>query len=75
MVLDPTAAQALSTVTLPTEGRVAIVVGPEGGISDAELTALEEAGAIRVRLGSEILRTSTAGMAAISVLQSRLGRW
>ncbi|MEY4067046.1 MAG: hypothetical protein RIQ44_258 [Actinomycetota bacterium] len=75
LVLDPTAAQALSTVTLPTEGRVAIVVGPEGGISDAELTALEEAGAIRVRLGSEILRTSTAGMAAISVLQSRLGRW
>ncbi|MEY4411365.1 MAG: hypothetical protein RLZ69_939 [Actinomycetota bacterium] len=75
LVLDPTAAQALSTVTLPTEGRVAIVVGPEGGISDAELTTLEEAGAIRVRLGSEILRTSTAGMAAISVLQSRLGRW
>jgi len=75
LVLDPTASVAISEVQLPSEGSVAIVVGPEGGISDAELAALEGAGAMRVRLGTEILRTSTAGMAAISVLQSRLNRW
>jgi 16S rRNA (uracil1498-N3)-methyltransferase len=54
---------------------IAIVVGPEGGISDHELEALEDAGAVRVHLGEPILRTSTAGVAAISVIQSKLGLW
>ncbi|MEN9715272.1 MAG: hypothetical protein RJA35_739 [Actinomycetota bacterium] len=75
LVLDPTAESALSKATLPTAGSVAIVVGPEGGIAESELEALAAAGAQRVRLGGEILRTSTAGMAAISVLQTRLNRW
>lgn len=75
LVLDPTAATALSEISLPTDGRLGIVVGPEGGISDGELAALESAGAVRVRLGSEILRTSTAGVAAVAVIQSKLGRW
>lgn len=75
VVLDPTAPESLTTVKLPAEGLVGIVVGPEGGISDEELAALSASGAVRLRLGSEILRTSTAGVAAISVLQARLGRW
>lgn len=75
LVLDPTAEAAISQVDLPEAGSIALIVGPEGGISDPELGQFESAGAVRVRLGSEILRTSTAGMAAISVLQSRLGRW
>jgi len=80
LVLDPTAERALVSTDLSTAGTgidagIAIVVGPEGGISDSELAALEGAGAVRVRLGSEILRTSTAGLAAISVLQGRLGNW
>jgi len=75
LVLDPTAPLAISEVALPGAGELAIVVGPEGGISEAELETLEVAGAIRVRLGQEILRTSTAGMAAISALQIRLQRW
>jgi len=74
-VLDPTARQPLSTVALPASGRIALVVGPEGGISPRELELLEQQGSVRVRLGSEILRTSTAGPAAIAVLNARLGRW
>jgi 16S rRNA (uracil1498-N3)-methyltransferase len=75
LVLDPTSSVSLSNVSLPPEGRVAVVVGPEGGISEGELATLQNAGAVRVHLGDSILRTSTAGMAAISVLQSRLGAW
>jgi 16S rRNA (uracil1498-N3)-methyltransferase len=74
-VLDPTASDALSTIALPEDGRILLVVGPEGGISQRELEQLEQGGARRVRLGDEILRTSTAGPAAIAVLNARLGRW
>lgn len=75
LVLDPTAEVPLSSVALPAEGRIVLVVGPEGGISPRELEKLEQSGATRVRLGAEILRTSTAGPAAIAVLNARLGRW
>lgn len=56
-------------------GDVLVVVGPEGGIADDELGALTAAGAHAVRLGPHVLRTSTAGPAALAVLASRLGRW
>ena len=75
LVLDPAAEVALTSVALPEQGRIALVVGPEGGISPRELALLEQRGATRVRLGAEILRTSTAGPAAIAVLNARLGRW
>ena len=75
LVLDPTAELALTSVALPEQGRIALVVGPEGGISPRELELLEQQGARRVRLGAAILRTSTAGPAAIAVLNARLGRW
>jgi 16S rRNA (uracil1498-N3)-methyltransferase len=52
-----------------------VVVGPEGGISDGELAALTEAGAVAARLGPHVLRTSTAGPVAIALLSERLGRW
>ncbi|GAA1642179.1 16S rRNA (uracil(1498)-N(3))-methyltransferase [Georgenia ruanii] len=54
---------------------VLVVVGPEGGITDAEVAALETAGAQPVLLGPHVLRTSTAGPAALAVLAQRLGRW
>lgn len=75
VVLDPTAELPLSALDVAGVDRITLVVGPEGGISDAELMRLEAAGARRVRLGSEILRTSTAGPAALAVLNARLGRW
>lgn len=76
LVLDPTAQIGLGSLELSeSQKSVAIVVGPEGGISDHELEALEDAGAIRVHLGEPILRTSTAGVAAISVIQAKLGLW
>ena len=74
LVLEPTAATALTE--LQPDGRdVVLVVGPEGGIAPAELSRLEGAGAMLVRLGDTILRTSTAGPAAIAVLNAQLGRW
>lgn len=54
---------------------IVLVVGPEGGIAPAELEALTRAGASAVRLGPEVLRTSTAGPAAIAVLNVALDRW
>jgi 16S rRNA (uracil1498-N3)-methyltransferase len=47
-----------------------IVVGPEGGISPVELEQLEQRGFRRVRIGTGILRTSTAGPAAIAIIQA-----
>jgi len=76
LVLDPTAEAGLGSLEIsPAQKSVAIVVGPEGGISDSELSALEQAGAKRVHLGEPILRTSTAGVAAIAVIQAKLGLW
>jgi 16S rRNA (uracil1498-N3)-methyltransferase len=74
-VLHEEAGTPLSTVALPDAGEIALVVGPEGGIADAELAAFTEAGATPVRLGDTVLRTSTAGVAAIAVLATRLSRW
>ncbi|MBS0024692.1 16S rRNA (uracil(1498)-N(3))-methyltransferase [Microbacterium paraoxydans] len=74
LLLDPTAPVRLSA--LEPDGRdLVLVVGPEGGISAEELERLAAAGAERVLLGDTVLRTSTAGPAAIAVLSVALGRW
>jgi 16S rRNA (uracil1498-N3)-methyltransferase len=71
----PAAGSLSAPGALPAAGDIVLVVGPEGGISDAERVAFEQAGATAVRLGREVLRTSTAGVAALAVLSARLGRW
>ncbi|WP_439565702.1 16S rRNA (uracil(1498)-N(3))-methyltransferase [Microcella sp.] len=77
LVLDPTGDHALTTLTPHDLGHrdILIVVGPEGGIAPEERDALVAAGARCVRLGASVLRTSTAGPAAIAVLSAALGRW
>jgi 16S rRNA (uracil1498-N3)-methyltransferase len=75
VVLHEEATTALSSLDVPTTGTLAVVVGPEGGISDDEVAAFTGAGAVPVRLGTEVLRTSTAGLAACAALLARTGRW
>lgn len=74
LILDPTAQVGISEIS-SFEGRIALVVGPEGGISDEELAQFETAGATRVHLGASILRTSTAGVAAVAAIQTLSGRY
>ncbi len=74
LLLEPSAERTLSALE-PDDRDVVLVVGPEGGIAPSELSRLEAAGATSVRLGDTILRTSTAGPAAVAVLNARLGRW
>jgi 16S rRNA (uracil1498-N3)-methyltransferase len=52
-----------------------LVVGPEGGIAPDELTALTHAGAVAVRLGPTVLRTSTAAAVALGALGVLTPRW
>ncbi len=74
VVLDPNSTVPLAE--FDSDGRdLLIVVGPEGGIAPDELTRFVDAGADAVSLGSTILRTSTAGPAALAVLNVALGRW
>jgi 16S rRNA (uracil1498-N3)-methyltransferase len=75
LVLHEQAPERISAVVLPGAGEIVLVVGPEGGVAPAELAAFEAAGAVAVRLGATVLRTSTAGVAALAVLSARLGRW
>lgn len=75
VVLHESARVPLSSVRLPEEGELLVVVGPEGGVSEAELAALTEAGAQPVRLGPSVLRASTAGAVALGALGVLTDRW
>ena len=72
LVLHEAATTPLTSLPLPADGEVALVVGPEGGLTEDELETL---GGTAVRLGPTVLRTSTAGAAAVAVLSARSGRW
>ncbi len=75
VVLHEAASQPLSAIEVPAAGRIVLLVGPEGGLSEEEVTAFAAAGARSARLGSEVLRTSTAGVAAAAALLTRTPRW
>lgn len=87
LVLEPSATDRLTEILGSPTGAdasgepwhggadVLLVVGPEGGIAPDELDALREAGARAVRLGDTVLRTSTAGPAALAAVSAALGRW
>jgi 16S rRNA (uracil1498-N3)-methyltransferase len=74
LVLEPDATAPLTGIA-PDGRALVLVVGPEGGITPQELEAFRAAGAELVRLGETVLRTSTAGPAALAVMNARLGRW
>jgi len=71
VVLHEEAKTPLAGLDVPESGDIVMVIGPEGGISPAELTAFA---VDPVRLGDTVLRTSTAGVAAASALLAR-SRW
>lgn len=72
LTLDPTGDVSLATVKIDAAA-VVVAIGPEGGWSPRDRDTLSAAGFIGLRLGPRVLRTETAGLAAIAALQSRFG--
>lgn len=76
VVLHETAAEPLAALPIEQVRDLVVVVGPEGGINDDELAAFAAVqGTHVVWLGESVLRTSTAGLAAVAALLSRTARW
>jgi len=75
LVLHEAATTPLAGLTVPAGGEVWLVVGPEGGVAGEELAALTAAGAVAVRLGPSVLRTSSAGAVAAALVLAATGRW
>ena len=74
VVLDPQASLSLGKIEVASR-HVTVVVGPEGGLTDAELAHLSRLGVEPRHLGPRVLRTETAGPAAIAALQALFGDW
>lgn len=74
VVLHEAATESLARLPVPSSGDVVLVVGPEGGVSPEEVAAFRDAGAPAYRLGDTVLRTSTAGTAALAVVLAQT-RW
>jgi len=75
VLLDPAGPVPLSGLDLPGGGDILVIVGPEGGISPEEMAQLTRAGAVAARLGPTVLRASSAGLVAATIVASRAGRW
>ena len=72
LLLDPLANTALATLSKKAES-IALLIGPEGGFAPDEIAAATHAGVGAVQFGPRVLRTETAGIAAIAVLQATFG--
>ena len=75
LYLHPRAKQTPASLTGKTTEKIDLVIGPEGGLSDGEISHLEKLGYIGLRLGPRVLRTETAGPATIAALQALFGDW
>ncbi|HEX2083777.1 MAG TPA: 16S rRNA (uracil(1498)-N(3))-methyltransferase [Xanthomonadaceae bacterium] len=73
LTLDPEADTSIATLQLGAQEEVVVAIGPEGGWSAGDLALLRGAGFAGLRLGPRVLRTETAGLAAIAALQARFG--
>lgn len=74
LLLDPLAERGLRGLEAPT-GTIALLIGSEGGLSSAEIARARAAGFVGVRLGPRVLRTETAGVAALAAMQTLWGDW
>lgn len=74
LTLDPVGEHRFETLAKPA-GAVVIGIGPEGGWSEKDRIVLQQHGFSGLRLGPRVLRTETAGLAAIAALQARFGDW
>lgn len=76
LILDPLAKSPLSELPLADDtSSINLIVGPEGGLSRDEIDLACDAGSIAARMGPRILRTETAPIAALAVIQLKLGDW
>jgi 16S rRNA (uracil1498-N3)-methyltransferase len=72
LLLSPSATQRIEDVPRPAAGAT-VLIGPEGGLADEEQQLAEEAGYTAVNLGPRVLRTETAAIAALTLLQREFG--
>lgn len=75
LVLHESATTPLADIPVAQSDSIMLVVGPEGGVADDEVAALTRAGAVAVRLGPTVLRTSTAAAVALGALGVLTPRW
>ncbi|CDO89611.1 rRNA methyltransferase [Mycobacterium triplex] len=75
LVLHEAATERIADIAIAQANAMFLVVGPEGGIAPDELAALTDAGAVAVRLGPQVLRTSTAAAVALGALGVLTARW
>lgn len=75
LALHESADRPMAELPVAQADSITLIVGPEGGISDAELDGLARAGANAVRLGPTVLRTTTAAAVALGALGVLTGRW
>ena len=76
VILHEDASMGISQINLSKDAdRIILIIGPEGGISDSEISQLESAGAVSARMGELVLRSAHAGFAALSAIQTSIGRW
>jgi 16S rRNA (uracil1498-N3)-methyltransferase len=74
LLLDPQAKQGLRGLE-PPAGSITLLIGPEGGLSPAEVGGARSVGFAGIRLGPRILRTETAGVATLAAVQALWGDW
>jgi 16S rRNA (uracil1498-N3)-methyltransferase len=72
LLLAPAGTRGVGDLSVP-DRRITVLIGPEGGLTEGEQRAALEAGFLGVRLGPRILRTETAAVVALALLQHRFG--
>lgn len=73
-MLAPGAEHTLATLAPPSPGEcIELLIGAEGGLAPEEMQAATVAGFVGIRLGPRILRTETAGLAALAAMQCLWG--